>query len=84
MDITSKSDDYMACPNCGSMVLNRDIRDGVNSCLDCGFTHFVGEQTIQDAIENALADWVTCELCNSHMPSRYLTKHMRHAHRSEV
>lgn len=45
-------DDYMGCPNCGSLNLYRDLRDNINSCHDCGFCHFVGLQTVQDAIEN--------------------------------
>lgn len=45
------NDDYVSCPACGSMQLNRDLRDRFNSCHDCGFTHWVGKETTEQALE---------------------------------
>lgn len=48
--LDSKNDIYVACPNCGSFHLYRDVRDHINSCHGCGFTHFVGHQTVRAAL----------------------------------
>lgn len=48
--LNSKDDSYMFCPNCGDMNMYRDLRDKVNSCHGCGFTHFVGVQTVKSAL----------------------------------
>ena len=45
-----KTDGYIVCPNCGSFHIYRDVRDSINSCHQCGFTHFVGVQTVADAL----------------------------------
>lgn len=46
-------DNYMSCPRCNSMNLYRDIFDNVTSCHECGFSHLVGVETAQDAIDKA-------------------------------
>lgn len=50
--LDSKNDNYMTCPNCDSFHMYRDLRDQVNSCHDCGFTHFVEVQTVAEALED--------------------------------
>ena len=50
-DLDSVTDNYMWCPSCQSMLLNRDLPDGIVSCLDCGFTHFLGLESVYNALE---------------------------------
>ena len=50
--LNSRDDAYMNCPNCGSFHIYRDVIDGINSCHGCGFTHFVGSQTVSSALAN--------------------------------
>lgn len=45
------NDDYMACPACNSMSIYRDLRDKINTCHHCGFTHFVDTETTQEALK---------------------------------
>jgi ribosomal protein L37AE/L43A len=48
--LSSKSDEYTFCPNCGSLNMIRDLRDSINDCHDCGFNHFVGLETVETAL----------------------------------
>ncbi len=49
-------DDYMGCPNCGTLLIYRDLRDRVNSCHGCGFTHFADRETTAEALERHKAE----------------------------
>lgn len=44
-------DDYVGCPVCGSMQMYRDLRDALNSCHSCGFTHWATKETTEAAVE---------------------------------
>lgn len=50
-ELSSKQDNYTFCPNCGSLNMIRDLRDSINDCHDCGFNHFVGVETLQQAFD---------------------------------